>query len=129
MTKETAWKWFSLYIRLRDSFEGGYIKCCTCDSYKHFRDIQAGHFLSRGAYKRIVFDERNCHAQCVACNHFKSGNLAIYNQFMVKRYGYQVVDELYVANRTNPRGYDYKELADKYRVLVKELCERKNIIL
>ncbi len=129
VTKATAWKWFSLYIRLRDSFEGGVVKCITCDTYKHFREMQAGHYLSQGAYKRIIFDERNCHVQCVACNHFKGGNLLHYTVYMTQRYGADILDQLKITNRINPRGYDFGAIADIYRNKVNELCKAKGIEL
>jgi len=131
MTKTTAWKWFSLYIRLRDSFEGGYVKCCTCSSVKHFKDdMSAGHYFTKGAYKRLEFDERNVHGQCnYACNRQKSGNLGVYTGYMIERYGADIFDRLKLANVTNPRGYDYAKIADEYRGKVKELCKQKGIEL
>ena len=128
-TKATAWKWFSLYIRIRDSFEGGIVKCVTCTTHKHFREMQAGHYLSQGAYRRLVFSESNCHVQCVSCNHYKGGNLLHYTIYMTKRYGVDILDALKLANVTNPRGYDYAKIAEEYRGKVKELCNQKNIAL
>lgn len=55
-SKATAWKWFSLYIRLRDASLDGYVRCCTCSSIKHFKQIQAGHYYSQGAYRRLIFE-------------------------------------------------------------------------
>ena len=40
-------KWFSLYIRLRDS-ENGLIQCFTCGTVKNYKSgMQNGHFQSR----------------------------------------------------------------------------------
>ena len=129
MTKATAWKWFSLYIRLRDSFSGGYVRCCTCSIIKPFREIQAGHYFTQGAYKRLVFTEQNCHAQCVSCNHYKSGNLSIYTQFMIDRYGVKIFDQLKLANRVNPRGYDYGLLTEIYKKKAKAIAAEKGVDL
>jgi len=128
-TKATAWKWFSLYIRLRDANEYGVVKCCTCNSVKHFREMEAGHYYTQGAYKRIIFDERNVHQQEKSCNHFKSGNLGVYTGYMIERYGADIFDKLKLANHTNPRGYDYDELTRVYKEKVKALCAEKGIEL
>ena len=91
--------------------------------------MQAGHYFTQGAYKRLVFDERNTHCQCIACNHYKSGNLGIYTGEMVARYGHDIFDKLKLANHTNPRGYDYDELTRVYKEKVKALCAEKGIEL
>ena len=125
-SKATAWKWFSLYIRLRDASLDGYVRCCTCSSIKHFKQIQAGHYYSQGAYRRLIFEEKNCHPQCVACNHYKSGNLIKYSEFMAKKYGVEIFDWLKIKNTTNPRGYDFKSISDFYRHKSQELLIKIN---
>lgn len=129
--KATAWKWFSLYIRLRDSDSTGYVKCCTCNTWKFYRDISAGHYLPKGAYKRIEFDPRNVHPQETSCNMFKGGNLSVYSQYMIKRYGNDIHQILVTANHTNQpiKESGYRELATTYRKLVKELLENKGLTL
>ena len=129
MTKTTAWKWFSLYQRLKDSFEGGIVKCVTCRTHRHYKEMHCGHYFTQGAYKRIIFDERNSGSQCVSCNLYKSGNLGEYANHMIMKYGSDIFDKLKLANVTNPRGYDYAKIADEYRGKVKELCKQKGIEL
>lgn len=121
--KNTAWKWFSLFIRLRDAFNGGYVKCCTCSTIKHYKEMQAGHFFSQGANRRIVFDLQNCHTQCVSCNMYKSGNLGIYSGFLADKYGNNIFTELAKRNITNKKYQesDYREMADTYRIKVNKL--------
>ena len=64
---------FSEYIRLRDSNKEGICKCITCGEYKHWREMDAGHFISR-EHMATRWEEENAHAQCPSCNRFKSGS-------------------------------------------------------
>ncbi|MBW3545546.1 MAG: recombination protein NinG, partial [Bacteroidetes bacterium] len=38
---------FSEFIRLRDSDHQGVCKCITCGDLKHWREMDAGHFVTR----------------------------------------------------------------------------------
>ena len=42
-------KFFSLYIRQRNAIDG-YVKCVTCNTLKHWKEVDAGHFCSRRHY-------------------------------------------------------------------------------
>lgn len=109
--KKRAWKWCSKYIRLRDALEYCHsigldprayrvedlpIKCCTCGRVRSFRQIDAGHFISRGSggSSGVYFDERNIHAQCKNCNSFHQGRALDYLDFMKEKYGQETIDEL-----------------------------------
>ena len=81
---------FSKYIRLRDADQEGYCRCATCGEKTHWTKIQAGHFISRKHYA-TRWDERNVHAQCVACNVFKYGEQYKYSLYL----GENLSKELY----------------------------------
>lgn len=95
--KAKVWKLFSLYIRTRDCLKTTKTKtrgkCVTCRREYVIEELQAGHFVS-GRHPSILFDEQNCHAQCVGCNVFKRGNVIPYYQFMEKTYGKKVIARL-----------------------------------
>ena len=57
---------FSLYIRLRDTMPGGYVRCISCGQIKKFEDVDCGHFHSR-RHMATRFDEDNAHAECRHC--------------------------------------------------------------
>lgn len=95
--KKRAWIEFSVYIRTRDADEEGMVQCCTCDSVKHWKQMQAGHFIS-GRLNSNLFDERGCHAQCSKCNVIRGGNGPKYYQFMRDAYGEDVINELLRQN-------------------------------
>ena len=98
-TKDKARKAFSWYIRLRDAvLTTGTTEaavCCTCGKAFPVKDLQAGHFIS-GRTNGILFDERGVHAQCCGCNLYGRGRVVEYRDYMLKRYGQDVIDDLYI---------------------------------
>ena len=97
-TKDKAWKAFSWYIRLRDAvLTTGTTEaavCCTCGKAFPVNDLQAGHFIP-GRKNGILFDDRGVHAQCRGCNLYGRGRVVEYRDYMLKRYGQDVIDDLY----------------------------------
>ena len=66
---------FNAYIRVRDAMRG--LPCISCgrsprEAESAYTGVggawDAGHFLSRGAYPELRFNEFNCHRQCKVCN-------------------------------------------------------------
>lgn len=66
--KAKADKWFSEWIRLRDSGPDGQVKCITCSHTDHWRYLQNGHYVTRG-HEATRYDEKNCNTQCRGCNY------------------------------------------------------------
>ena len=91
--KNKAWDVVSKWVRFTAANEHGIVLCVTCDSKHFWKDIQAGHFI-HGHAKPTFLVLMNVHPQCVQCNHFKSGNLEKYREFMVKQYGEGSVEAL-----------------------------------
>lgn len=63
---------FSQYIRRKYANEEGMVKCYTCTTVKHWKEIQNGHWIPRHNLA-TRFSEDNCRPQCVACNMFQKG--------------------------------------------------------
>lgn len=83
-------------VRLKAANENGLVQCVTCDKWAHWKDMQGGHFISRGSKKWKLVEE-NVHPQCPGCNGFgmKYGNAeAVYTTYMVDMYGRDFVDEM-----------------------------------
>lgn len=118
--KKKVWTEFSIFIRTRRANADGMTKCCTCPSVKHWKEMQAGHFL-RGRLNANLFDERGTNEQCYACNVGRDGNVVEYYEWMLEHHGKEVIDELRRKNVvTHKWGPD--ELADllaKYKGLNK----------
>lgn len=114
--KEQAWKIFSKYIRRKYSDKDGYAECVTCGEKKHWKELQAGHFID-SRNNTVLFCEEIVFPQCVGCNLYKSGNKVEYTLFMLKR-GYtteQIEEFVSMKHRTKKMGIaDYQELIDKY---------------
>jgi len=126
--KEEAWKEFSKYIRLRDCLlttgTKDYGLCFTCGRKKHFKDLQAGHFLD-GRWNSILFDEEGVHAQCRQCNLFKNGNKEEYEPKMIELYGKEKVEEM-KARKQIVKRFTIEELIklkEYYREEYKEAYE------
>ena len=121
--KRKAWDWMSKYIRLRDSIayckeagiplDSGVGQCCTCGKIISLKQADAGHFISRGSggASGVYFDERNSHFQCRSCNRFHQGKAQEYNDFMLKKYGQEVIDELRVRDKLVTRKASVLHLA------------------
>jgi hypothetical protein len=113
LAQAKADKYFSLYIRARDSVNG-IAKCCTCGRY--VSEFDCGHFLSR-RFEATRYDERNAHAQCLKCNRFENGNQFAHGEFINRRYGAGVADGLLeksrmVCKRTQQ---DYEFIAQEFK--------------
>jgi len=119
---------FSRYIRLRNAFElnGELVaKCVTCGDIKSWKQLQNGHYYSRGRYP-TRWDEDNCHVQCVVCNLYRKGNYIKYTLFMIDTYGRDFVDELGMksVNPAKISTVDLKGKIDEYTRKVKILLDK-----
>lgn len=76
---------FSLFIRLRDSDHQGVCKCITCGDFKHYTQMDAGHFVTRDNMA-TRWEEQNVNAQCPHCNRFKAGKQFEHGLAIDKKY-------------------------------------------
>lgn len=74
----------SVIVRRRDR------RCVTCGTAL---GLQCSHFYSR-RHLATRFDLRNCHAMCAECNRRHNIDQTPYHDFMLDRYGPEVVEEL-----------------------------------
>ena len=92
---------FSRYIRLRDTHGGEYFRCISCGKIKPKENADCGHFFSRRRLS-VRWDEKNCHAECAACNRFDSEHLLYYRENLIKKIGQKEFEALEVrANQTS----------------------------
>ena len=140
MTEATVWKWFSKFIRLRDSYElnGELVAdCCTCGKTVSLMtrqgwspDLHAGHFISRNN-KSTKYDEQNVHSQCITCNTFHAGNQFEHGLFIDKKYGPGTAEKILIKSKQlcKRNRYDLKVLADYYREESKKLASQLGVKL
>lgn len=98
------------------------VKCVTCPAKKPWKEMQAGHYETRGTIY-LRYDERNVHPQCVGCNVFKKGNYPRYATWMLKTYGPTILDELEEESQTlvyNARTL-YEDVISQYKAKIAEL--------
>ncbi len=92
--KKRLWKIISEYIRRKYSDDNGYCKCVTCETVKHYKQMQAGHFVPQAKGDGTRYIEENIHPQCYRCNINLGGFGAQYSQYMRDMYGQEKIDEL-----------------------------------
>lgn len=122
-------KWFSLYIRLRDSNQYGMVQCFTCGCVKYYKKgMQNGHFQSRN-FLATRFDEVNCQPQCVGCNMFKQGEQYKFALNIDAKYGGGTAQELQFLAKTIVKftRVDYEEKISYYKNAVNNLKKDKGI--
>jgi hypothetical protein len=123
---DEAWKWFSLFIRLKDTNDEGIGQCISCRKYLHYKNGQAGHYISR-RHNSTLFDEQNVHLQCPQCNgHFK-GNLDEYAISLIQKYGQNILEDLNIRKRLPKKftSLDLAAIVQHYKSAVKELEKNK----
>jgi hypothetical protein len=76
-------------VRLKAANENGFAHCVTCGVFKHWKELQGGHFISR-VHKSTKLLEENVHPQCQGCNAFRMKDtlfVLAYRRYMVEMYG------------------------------------------
>lgn len=111
-------KVFSQYIRLKDADHAGYVTCFTCGVTKHWKEVDAGHFQSRGKYA-TRWNEDNVKPQCKRCNGFRGGEQY---QFALNL-GTDLADDLVVLSNQPARfsNIELLEMIKKYEAKLKDL--------
>ncbi len=124
---------FSIYIRLRDADDEGYITCCNytkkskvCQGRVFWKEATNGHFVKR-SHRTLRWDERNCNAECGPCNQ-EDTNFG-YIKFMEYKFGGDIWDVL--DSQRNLRfkytPYERKIMADNYKHKIKQLKKEKGL--
>lgn len=108
---------FSQYIRQKYADENGYVKCYTCSTVKHWKEMQNGHWIPRNNLA-TRFSEENCRVQCVGCNMFQKGRPDVFAVNLVKE-GIDIV----ALEQTKYRVFKidrhwYEAMIEKYRQMV-----------
>lgn len=128
MTEETVWGWFSKFIRLRDADERGLVKCATCGRFHFWKEVDAGHFITRNK-KSTKYDEKNVFPQCAHCNRFAGGKQYEMGLYIDKRYGPGTAESILIKSKQlcKRTRYDLQVLGNYYREEVKKLKKAKGL--
>jgi len=121
-------KWFSLYIRLRDASDEGLVQCFTSGRVYHYKEIHAGHFISRRCLA-TRWCEVNVQPQSAKDNLFGQGEQYKFGLRLDYKYGEGTAEELELKSRQTIKlsRVDYEDKISYYKDAVKNLKIEKGI--
>ena len=121
--KKRLWKVISEYIRRKHADDNGYVSCVTCGITKHWKEMQAGHFIPQAQGDACRYIEENIHPQDYRCNINLGGNGPEYNAYMLEMYGQEKINELRRLSKTTVKLSisDLEELEAEYKALLNNL--------
>jgi len=117
---------FSQYIRLKYANKSGFVKCYTCSTIKHWKEMQCGHWIPRNILSSR-FSEENCRPQCVGCNMFQRGRPAVFSVNLMNE-GVNIKDlqqQRYHIFKVDI--FWYLTQIEKYKKLVQSLLEKISV--
>lgn len=97
----------------------GHVTCVSCGVKKHWKELDAGHYFSRGD-KSVKLMEENIHPQCKGCNirmsHGDTKVVSAYRRYMVEMYGEDFLNYM-EALAHKPAKFDRAEIEDLTKTL------------
>jgi len=109
---------FSEYVRKSNADSNGICTCVTCDRQFYWKQIQAGHFMSRKHYS-TRWDLENVKPQCPKCNVFNQGEQYKYSLFL----GKETAEKLLAKSRQIQKFTydDIETLINQYKSYLKSI--------
>lgn len=128
---KTLDKYFSQFIRLRDTDSQGYGNCITCHKELKWSDgneTHNGHFATRNNMS-TRWDERNCNIQCNYCNTFRHGEQFKHGEYIDWKYGKGTAESIMIKSKQVVKylAVELEEMIDYYKKEVKRLKAEKNL--
>jgi hypothetical protein len=90
-------KVFSEWVR-RSAATDGYAECFTCRRKLPWKQLHAGHFVSR-RHMATRWEPMNVQPQCCGCNTFRAGEQYAFGKRLDETYGPGTADSLVAASR------------------------------
>jgi len=123
---KTVWTKCSEYNRRKLADDNGYVACVCCGKVKHWKEMDAGHFIPKKKGKAVYFLPENIFPQCTGCNRPYSSAQAekvkiAYTLWMVKTYGTEAVERLQRLSRGIEHSQEIDEWNDFYTSRLKAL--------
>lgn len=121
-------KIFSVYIRIRKTDDSGYGNCFTCGANHHWKEVDAGHFMSRACIN-TRWNPENVQFQCKRCNGFRGGEQFLFSQMLDLVYGEGTAEMLLQESRITAKFsiLHIKEMIKHYKKLVEEERKSRNL--
>ena len=104
-----------LHARISHADENGYCTCVSCGIRKHYKELDGGHYIPKGASAFWSLETENIWPQCKGCNGFgmRNGTAAqSYTTHMIDTYGRDFVDHMLATTSHIKKMYkrDYVDL-------------------
>ena len=117
-------KVFSEYIRMRNADANGYVKCFTSGKIMHWKESQAGHYMSR-RHMATRWDEQNVQVQSSSDNMFNQGNAPMFAYALDQKYGKGTAEKLLIKSRNfwKPTCFELELLTKEYQKKIDELSK------
>jgi 5-methylcytosine-specific restriction endonuclease McrA len=105
-------KVFSEYIRQRNADKNGVVVCVTCGKVDHWKNMDAGHFISRKHLSTRWHDD-NVQVQCKGCNVFRYGEQYRFSLWLGAEKSKELADLSMKTHKLD--NYDLQQLIEKYQ--------------
>ncbi len=122
--RKTALELIQLLARISAADDNGYCKCVSCGIIKHYKEMDGGHYIPKGASSYWSLKLENVHPQCKGCNGFgmRHGTATQeYTKWMIDHYSRDFVDQMERDKKKVCKIYaaDYREMIAGFRELIK----------
>lgn len=118
-------KVFSQYVRLRVCDEYGFSDCFTCGTRRHWKEVDAGHFITRAKFA-TRWDPVNVQFQCKRCN-MNGGQQYEFSRKLDSTYGEGTAEEIFIKSQKRA-GYSNEDLQGMIALYSKELRELEGFV-
>lgn len=109
MTKKEILKLDKLLRQALLEEAGEYARCPTCGRVYRAKELTVGHYITRA--RRVTrWDRRNVELQCVRCNIYQRGKPVEFREYLVKKWGEDVVRRLERASRVTGLKLTYEDV-------------------
>jgi len=115
-------KVFSEYVRRRDAINS-YVRCCTCKTPNHWKNMHCGHYKSR-KHLSTRWSEQNTGPQCVTCNIYGDGKEKEFSLYLDAKYGEGTAEQMDFLSKKLAK-FTIEELKEKIEYYGKEIYNPK----
>lgn len=126
--KKKAWTAFSIMIRVLYLQPDGRCSCYTCGKKYHWKELQAGHFLS-GRKNAVLFDKRQVRPQCYTCNCCNHGEQYIFGEKLRLELGEDIFQKILLDKQKTVKYSvkDYQNLEIEFKKETEKIMKEKRL--
>jgi hypothetical protein len=105
---------YSTWLRMSAADDQGIVRCVTCGTLHHWKEITVGHYVSRARIS-VRWDIRNTAPQCVKCNSYNGGEQFLMRKHLVAIHGEKAIkamEQWALITKTENRESLIEKIAD-----------------